>query len=77
MRRQAQVAEEGLEPVDASPLHHNELLQQSDRHGAESGAVRQRILLESDLVGVIETWAALPPDTRTAILAIVEAAQGR
>jgi hypothetical protein len=26
---------------------------------------------------VIDTWHSLPPDTRTAILAIVEAAQGR
>ncbi len=29
------------------------------------------------LVQVIEAWDSLPPDTRTAILAIVEAAQGR
>jgi TRAP-type C4-dicarboxylate transport system substrate-binding protein len=26
---------------------------------------------------VIDAWNSLPPDTRTAILAIVEAAQGR
>jgi len=77
MRLQAQVAEEGLEPLDASPLHHNELLQPADQRGAESGAVRQRIRLEPDLIGVFEAWAVLAPDTRTAILAIVEAAQGR
>ena len=44
-----QVAEEGLEPLDASPSHHNELLQQADQHGAESGAIRQRILIEPKL----------------------------
>jgi hypothetical protein len=71
-----QVAEEGLEPLDASPSHHNELLQPADQHGAESGAIRLRILLEPDLISVIESWDSLPPDTRTAILAIVEAAHG-
>ena len=68
-----QVAEEGLEPLDASPSHHNELLQQADQHGAKSGAIRLRILLEPDLISVIESWDSLPPDTRTDILAIVEA----
>jgi len=29
------------------------------------------------LADVIDAWHSLPPDTRTAILAIVEAAQGR
>ena len=32
---------------------------------------------DPDLAQVIEVWDTLPPDTRTAILAIVEAAQGR
>jgi hypothetical protein len=32
---------------------------------------------DPDLAQVIEAWRSLPPDTRTAILAIVEAAQGR
>jgi hypothetical protein len=72
-----QVAEEGLEPLDASPSHHNELLQQADQHGAESGTIRQRILIEPDLISLIESRDTLPPDTRAAILAIVEAAQGR
>jgi hypothetical protein len=63
--------------LDASPVHHNELLQQSDRHGAESGAVRLRILVEPDLISVIEAWDSLRPDTRSAIPAIVEAGQGR
>jgi hypothetical protein len=33
--------------------------------------------IDPDLAQVIEAWHTLPPDTRTAILAIVEAAQGR
>jgi hypothetical protein len=32
---------------------------------------------DPDLDQVIDAWHALPPDTRTAILAIVAAAQGR
>jgi hypothetical protein len=32
---------------------------------------------DSELADVIDAWHSLPPDTRTAILAIVEAAQGR
>ena len=32
---------------------------------------------DPELTSVIEAWDSLPPDTRTAILAIVEAAQGR
>ena len=34
-------------------------------------------LITSDLASVIKAWDSLPPDTRTAILAIVAAAQGR
>jgi len=30
-----------------------------------------------DVDSVIDAWHSLPPDTRTAILAIVEAAHGR
>ncbi len=33
--------------------------------------------IDHALASLIETWPTLPPDTRTAILAIVEAAQGR
>ena len=33
--------------------------------------------ITEELAGVIDAWHTLPPDTRTAILAIVEAAQGR
>ena len=32
---------------------------------------------DPELAQVIDAWHSLPPDTRTAILAIVEAAQGR
>jgi hypothetical protein len=33
--------------------------------------------IDPELASVIDAWNSLPPDTRTAILAIVEAAQGR
>ncbi len=33
--------------------------------------------ITAELAGVIDAWHTLPPDTRTAILAIVEAAQER
>jgi hypothetical protein len=33
--------------------------------------------IDPDLASVIDAWHTLPPDTRTAILAIVEAAQRR
>ena len=33
--------------------------------------------ITDELATVIDAWHTLPPDTRTAILAIVEAAQGR
>ena len=33
--------------------------------------------ITAELASVIDAWHTLPPDTRTAILAIVEAAQGR
>jgi hypothetical protein len=75
LRCQAQVAEEGLEPLDASPSHHNELLQHADQHGAESGAIRLRILLEPDLISVIEAWPTLPPAIRETILAMLSAVE--
>ena len=44
----------------------------------KSGAVEdENGLITSDLASVIKAWDSLPPDTRTAILAIVAAAQGR
>ncbi len=33
--------------------------------------------IDPDLASVIDAWHSLPSDTRTAILAIAEAAQGR
>jgi hypothetical protein len=33
--------------------------------------------ITAELASVIDAWYSLPPDTRTAILAIVTAAQGR
>jgi hypothetical protein len=43
------------------------------------GGHRSRITAcgRPDLASVIDAWHTLPPDTRTAILAIVEVAQGR
>ena len=40
-------------------------------------AVQKSGANETGLASVIRDWDSLPPDTRTAILAIVEAAQGR
>ena len=53
-------------------------MQVSETAGAKSGAVdRENARIEPDLASVTDAWHTLPPDTRTAILAIVEAAQGR
>jgi len=50
----------------------------SGQGGAESGPVgAENAPIDADLARVIEAWDSLPPDTRTAILAIVAAAQGR
>jgi hypothetical protein len=46
--------------------------------GSESGSVMAAdVILEAELAWVMSAWGGLSPDTRTAILAIVEAAQGR
>ena len=46
--------------------------------GAESGSVvAADVILEAELAWVMSEWGGLSPDTRAAILAIVEAAQGR
>jgi len=53
-------------------------VQVSETAGAKSGAVdRENAPITPDLETVIEAWHSLPPDTRTAILAIVEAAHRR
>ena len=55
-----------------------------EENGPLEKRLAQRLAPETDngtitdeLAGVIDAWHTLPPDTRTAILAIVEAAQGR
>ena len=64
----------GLEQSEDSPRR----VQVSETTGAKSGAVdRENARIDPDLDTVIDTWHSLPPDTRTAILAIVEAAQRR
>ena len=53
-------------------------VQVSETAGAKSGAVdRENAPIIPDLETVIDAWHTLPPNTRTAILAIVEAAHGR
>ena len=70
----ASVPPEGLEQSADSPRR----VQVSETAGAKSGAVdRENGPIDSDLDTVIDAWHSLPPDTRTAILAIVAAAQGR
>ncbi len=64
----------GLEQSEDSPRR----VQVSETGAAKSAAVGDDLPpIDSDLAGVIDAWHALPPDTRTAILAIVAAAQGR
>jgi len=72
--RVAGVPPEGLEQ-SADSLRR---VQVSETAGAKSGAVdRENAPNDPDLASVIDAWHSLPPDTRTAIWAIVEAAQGR
>ena len=53
-------------------------MQVSETGAAKSAAVGDENAPDDpDLAQVIDAWHSLPPDTRTAILAIVEAAQGR
>jgi len=50
----------------------------SETAGAKSGAVdRENAPITPDLAIVTDAWLSLPPDTRTAILAIVQAAHRR
>ena len=64
----------GLEQSADSPRR----VQVSETGAAKSAAVGDKYTPDDpDLAQVINAWHALPPDTRTAILAIVEAAQGR
>ena len=69
-----QVPKRGLEQTADSPRR----VQVSRTGGAKSGAVdRENVPIDPDLATVTDAWHSLPPDTRTAILAIVAAAQGR
>ena len=53
-------------------------VQVSETAGAKSGAVdRENVPIDPDLATVTDAWLSLPPDTRTAILAIVQAAHRR
>ena len=53
-------------------------VQVSETAGAKSGAVdRENVPIDPDLATVTDAWLSLPPDTRTAILAIVAAAHRR
>ncbi len=64
----------GLEQSEDSPRR----VEVSETGAAKSAAVGDKYTPDDpDLAQVIDAWHALPPDTRTAILAIVEAAQGR
>jgi hypothetical protein len=68
------VPPQGLEQSENSPRR----VHVSETAGAKSGAVdRENAPITPDLASVIDAWHTLPPDTRTAILAIVEAAHGR
>jgi len=72
------VPPEGLEPGDVTPSQPEHLRQTLNQRAAECAAVGDDLPpIDPDLAQVIEAWHSLPPDTRTAILAIVEAAQGR
>ena len=68
------VEDRGLEPGEF-PCRNTHI---SGEGGAKSGAVDgENRPIDPDLAQVIEAWHTLPPDTRTAILAIVEAAHRR
>ena len=68
------VEERGLEP-QAFPCGYRPITGQG---GSESGSVvAPDVTLEAELAWVMSAWGGLSSDTRTAILAIVEAAQGR
>ena len=68
----------GFEPGDVTHSEPTDLRQTPNQRAAECAAVGDDLPpIDPDLGQVIEAWHTLPPDTRTAIVAIVEAAQGR
>ena len=71
---EGQAPRAGLEQKPFSPRR----VQVSETADAKAGAVEaENGLIDLDLARVIEAWHTLSPDTRTALLAVVEAAQGR
>jgi hypothetical protein len=68
----------GFEPGDVTPSQPEDLRQTLNQRAAECAAVGDDSSpIDPELASVIDAWDSLPPDTRMAILAIVEAAQGR
>ena len=68
------VEDRGLEP-QASSCRNTHV---SGQGGSESGSVvAPNEVIEAELAWMMSAWGGLSPDTRPAILAIVEAAQGR
>jgi hypothetical protein len=63
----------GFEPGDVTRSEPEDLRQTLNQRAAVGDDSPP---LDPDLVQVIEAWAAVPPDTRKAILAIVEATGG-
>ena len=69
-----QVAEAGLERVsktsDKTALY--------DKSGAESGALGPRFVkVPSDLRKIIDTWPILPAATKKAVMALIQAEEGK
>ena len=74
MVQSGRVEDRGLEP-GAFPRGDRLV---SGQGGSESGSVvAADVTLEAELALVMSAWGGLSPDTRAAILAIVEATQGR
>ena len=68
---------DGNRPEDDNRLSGHDLQVEPESGNAISGAVEVIPHPDSNLTHVIEAWAALSPDTRAAILAIVESAPSR
>jgi hypothetical protein len=67
------VEDRGLEPYASSCGKTGVLESLAAKSGAVDGENRP---IDPDLAHLIDAWDSLPPDTRTAILAIVADAQG-
>ena len=72
------VEDRGLEPYTFPCGYRPITGQGGSESGSESGSVvAAEMALEAELAWVMSAWGGLSPDTRAAILAIVEAGQGR